>query len=128
MDSRIDPLAALEAVPGEINVLRNAGGIVTEDILRSLLISQRQLGTNQILVMMHTDCRMAGLDEEKERNSIELATGMKLPFALGAFHHLEAQVHASVKRIRETKYLPHRDHVSGAVYDVDSRQLRTIVA
>lgn len=126
MDARVDPLRILEAGPGDLHVIRNAGGIVTDDVLRSLLLSQRYLGTRQVLVMMHTDCGVAGLDDERELDAIERDSGDRPGFALGGFSDLEDRIHSSLEQIRGSRFLPHRDRASGAIYDVVTQEVRKL--
>lgn len=127
MDARVDPLRILGAGIGEMHVIRNAGGIVTEDAIRSLLLSQRKLGTDRVLVMMHTDCGALGLDDERELDEIEADVGQRPAFALGGFTDIEARLRDSVDTLRSIPYLPSTDQVSGAIYDVDTGQLHKVV-
>lgn len=126
MDARVDPIRILNAVPGEIHVIRNAGGLVTDDVLRSLLISQHRLGTRRVLVMMHTDCGMLGLSDDAERDRIAEETGERPPFALGGFRHLEERLAQSVDAVRSSGFLLHTDSVTGAIYDIDQDRLSTV--
>jgi carbonic anhydrase len=126
MDGRIDPLRILALGLGDIHTIRNAGGIVTEDVLRSLLVSQRMLGTTEVLIIMHTDCGLYGLDDAKERAAAEAESNQRIPFEFGAFSDLEARVRASVLATQICRYLPHRDHISGGIYDVDSAVLHRL--
>ena len=126
MDGRIDPLRILALGLGDIHVIRNAGGIVTEDVLRSLLISQRMLGTREVLIIMHTDCGLYELDDAKERAAVEAESNQRIPFELGGFSDIEARVGASVLAAQICRYLPHRDHISGGIYDVDSAVLHRL--
>ena len=126
MDGRIDPLRILALGLGDIHMIRNAGGIVTEDVLRSLLISQRMLGTRQVLIFMHTDCGLAELDDKRERAAAEAETGQRIPFEFGGFTDLEARVRASVLAAQICRYLPHRDRISGGIYDVESAVLHRL--
>ena len=126
MDGRIDPLRILALGLGDIHTIRNAGGIVTEDVLRSLLVSQRMLGTTEVLIIMHTDCGLYGLDDAKERAAAEAESNQRIPFEFGAFSDLEARVRASVLAAQICRYLPHRDHISGGIYDVDSAVLHRL--
>lgn len=123
MDSRVDPIRILNSLPGEIHVIRNAGGVVTDDVLRSLLISQHRMGTRQVMVMMHTDCGMLGLDDDAERDRIARETGERPPFALGGFNKLEERLARSVEEVRSSGFLRHTDSVTGAVYDLDQERL-----
>ena len=128
MDARIDVYAALGLAPGEAHVLRNAGGIVTDDVLRSLAISQRRLGTEAVLLIHHTRCGMEGLDEDALRAELTEAAGEPPPFALGGFASVEDDVRQSIARVRECAYLSHRDAVRGFVIDVETGRLSEVEA
>lgn len=127
MDARVDPIRILNALPGEIHVISNAGGLVTDDVLRSLLISQHRLGTRRVLVMMHTDCGMLGLSDDAERDRIADETGERPPFALGGFERLEERLAQSVDAVRSSGFLRHTDSVTGAIYDIDQDRLSTVL-
>jgi carbonic anhydrase len=126
MDCRVDVAAAIGLQHGDAHVLRNAGGIVTDDVIRSLAISQRKLGTEEVMVVHHTDCGMAKITDDGFRAELEEATGKAPDFPIGAFADVEDSVRESVRRIRESPFVPHRDAVSGHVYDVETHQLREI--
>lgn len=126
MDARLDVLGALGLQPGEAHVLRNAGGAVTDDVIRSLAISQRRLGTREAMLVHHTDCGMQKLDEEGFREELREATGTSPPFAIESFSDLDADVRQSVLRARRSPFLPHRDAIRGFVYDVDTHRLREV--
>jgi carbonic anhydrase len=126
MDARVDPPRILNAMPGEIHVIRNAGGIVTDDVLRSLLISQHRMGTQQVLVMMHTGCGMLGLRDEMESTQITSATGHRPPFSLGGFADLEQRLRESVQTVRSAGFLPHTDKVRGAIYELEQDRLENL--
>jgi carbonic anhydrase len=126
MDGRIDPLRILAMGLGDIHMIRNAGGIVTEDVLRSLLISQRMLGTREVLIFMHTDCGLAQVDDKRERAAAEAELGQRIPFEFWGFTDLEARVRASVLAAQICRYLPHRDRITGGVYDVESAVLHRL--
>lgn len=128
MDCRIDVAAAVGLQQGDAHVLRNAGGIVTDDVIRSLAISQRKLGTREVMVIHHTDCGMEKLDDEEFGAELEAAAGEPPGFPIGAFLDVENAVRESVRRIRESRFLPHRDAVSGYVYEVEAHQLREVVS
>jgi carbonic anhydrase len=128
MDARIDPAAALGLTPGDAHVLRNAGGLVTDDVVRSLAISQHALGTREVMVVQHTGCGMHGLDENALALEIEHSAG-HAPNAnvrFGAFVDLETSVRASVARLRANEMLLHRDRIRGFVYEVQTGRLREI--
>ncbi len=126
MDARIDTLRIFGLGPGEAHILRNAGGLVTDDVLRSLVLSQRALGTREVLLMHHTRCGMLGLDEGELRAQIVAETGAPPPYAFGAFDDLDEAVRSAIARVREHPFLPHRDRVRGFVYDVDTGRLREV--
>ncbi len=126
MDARLDVHRALDLQEGEAHVIRNAGGVVTEDVIRSLLISQRLLGTREVLVIHHTNCGMLTFSDDGLKRQIEADTGLRPPFALEAFPDLEADVRQSMARIEASPFVPHREHVRGFVYDVDSGALREV--
>jgi carbonic anhydrase len=127
MDARIDPVRIFGLQPGDAHVLRNAGGVVTDDMIRSLLLSQRFLGTRAVMVIHHTRCGVLGLAEETVKAQIQAEVGMRPPFALEVFTDLDADVRQSVARIRHSPFLPHRDTVRGFVLDVDDGRLREVV-
>lgn len=126
MDARLDLHRLLGLEPGEAHVIRNAGGVVTEDAIRSLLISQRMLGTREVVLVRHTDCGMLGFRDDEVTAEILEETGIRLPFALGAFAELEQEVRRSLARIRASPFLPHRDRVRGFVYDVRTGRLEEV--
>ncbi|HEX9967446.1 MAG TPA: carbonic anhydrase [Solirubrobacterales bacterium] len=126
MDCRLDVLGALELKLGDAHVLRNAGGIVTDDTIRSLAISQRRLGTREVLLVHHTDCGMQTLDDDAFRAELREAAGADPQFAIGSFADVEEDVRQSVLRVRESPFLPHRDAVRGFVYDVETHRLREV--
>lgn len=125
MDARMDVHRILGLAEGDAHVIRNAGGAVTEDAIRSLLVSQRILGTREVIVIHHTDCGMAGLREEEVAKEIEEETGIVPPFPLGGFADLEQHVRDSVAKIRGNPLLP-VDEVRGFVYDVATGALREV--
>lgn len=118
MDCRIDVWEAFGLESGDANVLRNAGGIVTDDTLRSLVLSQRLLGTREVMVVHHTDCGLHGFDEAAFAATIRAETGTSLPFSMLAFEDVEDDVRTSMQRVRECPFLVDRAHVRGFVYDV----------
>src|SRR5947209_9690266 len=126
MDARINVYEALGLKRGEAHVLRNAGGIVTDDVLRSLAISQRRLGTEAVVLIHHTRCGMEGLDEDALRAELSDAAGTAPSFSLGGFSSAEDDVRRSIELLRECPYLLHRDAVRGFVIDVDSGRLREV--
>lgn len=128
MDCRVDPLAALGLAPGDAHVLRNAGGVVTDDVIRSLAISQRKLGTTSVRLIHHTDCGMLTLTDDSFRAELQDETGMTPPFAIESFADVEEDVRQSILRVSSSPFLLHRDDVRGFVYDVEDRQLREVDA
>lgn len=126
MDARISVHAMLGLAEGDAHVIRNAGGLVTDDTIRSLAISQRKLGTRAVMVIQHTRCGMNGLDEIAFRQELERDTGAEPDWPIGAFADLEQSVRDSVERLRSNPYLVHRDAVRGFVYDVESGRLREV--
>lgn len=128
MDSRLDIFAALGLSEGEAHILRNAGGVVTDDVVRSLAISQRRLGTNEIMLIHHTDCGMQKLTDDGFRAELQQSAGMAPAFAIESFTDVDANVRQSIIRVRRSLFLEHRDRVRGFVYDTDSGQLREVHA
>jgi len=126
MDSRLDVFAALGLRNGEAHVLRNAGGVITDDVIRSLAISQRRLGTREVMLIHHTDCGMQTLTDDGFRDELQEATGVAPAFAIESFTDLEADVRQSILRVRRSPFLLHRDLVRGYAYDVDTHRLREI--
>jgi carbonic anhydrase len=128
MDSRLDVFSALGLGPGEAHVLRNAGGIITDDVIRSLAISQRRLGTREVMLIHHTDCGMQKITDDGFRMELQETTGVSPSFAIESFTDVDADVRQSILRVRRSPFLPHRDVVRGFVYDVDSHRLREVEA
>jgi carbonic anhydrase len=126
MDSRLDVFAALGLGDGEAHVLRNAGGVITDDVIRSLAISQRKLGTREVMLVHHTDCGMQKVTDDGFRAELQDATGISPAFAIESFTDVEADVRQSVLRVRRSAFVPHREGVRGFVYDVDTHRLREV--
>lgn len=126
MDSRIDVFAALGLESGQAHILRNAGGVITDDVIRSLALSQRKLGTREIVLIHHTDCGLAKVTDDGFRAELQDDTGMPPPFAIESFTDVEASVRGSIARVRNSPFLPHRDRVRGFVYDVDTGRLSEV--
>jgi carbonic anhydrase len=124
MDSRIDLFRIFGLDSGEAHILRNAGGLVTDDMLRSLVLSQRLLQTREIILMHHTNCGLHGADEPGLRAAIAADTGELPPYAFGAFEDVDEAVGSAIARVREHPFLPHRDRVRGFVYEVETGHLR----
>jgi carbonic anhydrase len=126
MDSRLDVFAALGLRDGEAHVLRNAGGVITDDVIRSLAISQRKLGTREVMLVHHTDCGMQKITDDGFRAELQDATGVAPAFAVESFADVDADVRQSILRVRRSAFLLHRDQVRGFVYDVDSHRLHEV--
>ena len=126
MDSRLDVFAALGLQHGEAHVLRNAGGVITDDVIRSLAVSQRRLGTREVMLIHHTDCGMQTLSDDGFRAELQEATGVAPAFAIESFSDVDADVRQSILRVRRSPFVPHRDVVRGFVYDVDTHALREV--
>jgi carbonic anhydrase len=128
MDARIDPHRALGLAEGDAHVIRNAGGVANDDAIRSLVVSQRKLGTREIVVILHTGCGMRTFDEEDFRQELEAETGVAPQWETTAFHDpIDDDVRRAVTRLRESPFLPHRDAIRGFVYDVQSGRVREAV-
>lgn len=127
MDSRLDVFDALGLAVGDAHVLRNAGGIVTDDVIRSLALSQRLLGTTAVMLIHHEDCGLQRITDESFRIELKRDAGVAPDFPIGAFTDVEESVRRSIARVVESPFLPHRDEVRGFVYDVDTGELREVV-
>lgn len=126
MDSRLDVFAALGLGDGEAHVLRNAGGVITDDVIRSLAISQRRLGTRDVMLIHHTDCGMLKLTDDGFRTELQETTGVSPAFAIESFKDVDEDVRQSIRRVLTSPFIPHRENVRGFVYDVDTHRLREI--
>jgi len=126
MDARLDVHKILGLQEGEAHVIRNAGGVATDDAIRSLLISQRLLGTEEIILVHHTDCGMLTFKDDDVKAKIESETGIRPPFALEAFSNLDADVRQSIGRIKASPFIPRKDKIRGFVYDVKTGRLREV--
>ena len=127
MDARLDPARALGLEEGDAHVIRNAGGVVSEDAIRSLTISQRLLGTEEIILVHHTDCGMLTFTDAEVKAQIEADTGLRPNFALEAFSDLDDDVRQSIARIKASPFVPKTDSVRGFVYEVETGRLREVV-
>ncbi len=128
MDARIvDPQGVLGFELGDAHVLRNAGAMVSDDMLRSLVLSQRALGTTAVVVMAHTDCGLRKIHDDDLVRELTEETGEAPPFAFGAFFDEEEHVRAQVERVRACPWLPYRDDVRGCVFDVSTGEVRAVV-
>jgi carbonic anhydrase len=126
MDARLNPYGLLGLAEGDAHVIRNAGGVVTDDVIRSLTISQRLLGTNEIVLIHHTGCGMLTFRDDDVKAQIEADTGIRPPFALEAFPDLEADIRQSIARIKASPYLPNKDSVRGFIYEVETGRLAEV--
>ena len=126
MDARLNVYAILGLEDGEAHVIRNAGGVVTDDEIRSLAISQRLLGTREIILIHHTDCGMLTFSDDDFRRAIQNETGIKPPWAAEAFRDLDEDVRQSVARIEASPFLPHKDAIRGFVFDVATGKLNEV--
>ena len=126
MDSRLDVFAALGLGQGEAHVLRNAGGVITDDVIRSLAVSQRRLGTREVMLIHHTDCGMEKITDDGFREELRENTGVAPSFAIESFGDVDADVRQSILRVRRCPFLPHREVIRGFVYDVDTHLLREV--
>lgn len=126
MDARLNVYGMLGLTEGEAHVIRNAGGVVTDDVIRSLTISQRLLGTQDIILIYHTDCGMLTFSDDEVKQQIQEDVGIKPEFALEAFSDLEEDVRQSIRRIQASPFIPHKDSVRGFVYEVETGRLREV--
>src|SRR5580692_9699649 len=126
MDARLDVYRILGLKDGEAHVIRNAGGVITDDEIRSLAISQRLLGTREIILIHHTDCGMLTFTDDDFKRSIQNDTGIKPPWAAEAFGDLEGDVRQSIARIKASPFVPHTDAVRGFVFDVATGKLNEV--
>jgi carbonic anhydrase len=123
MDARLNPYGLLGLSEGDAHVIRNAGGVVTDDEIRSLAISQRLLGTEEIILIHHTDCGMLTFSDDEFRRQVQDDTGIKPEWAAEAFDDLEEDVRQSIARIKSSPFIPRKDSVRGFVYDVRTGRL-----
>ena len=126
MDARLDVYALLGLEPGESHVIRNAGGVVTDDEIRSLAISQRLLGTKEIILIHHTDCGMLTFTDDSFKESIRAETGLRPPWAAEAFSDVDDDVRQSLARIDNSLFIPIKDSVRGFVFDVATGRLNEV--
>jgi carbonic anhydrase len=127
MDARLNPYVLLGLETGEAHVIRNAGGVVTDDVIRSLTISQRELGTQEIVLIHHTRCGLLGFPEQDFKREVEADTGLRPPWAAEGFDDVEADVVQSIARIKASPFIPKKDSVRGFVYEVETGRLREVV-
>jgi carbonic anhydrase len=126
MDARLNVYKILGLDDGDAHVIRNAGGVVSDDAIRSLAISQRLLGTEEIVLIHHTDCGMLTFHDDEFKRSIQKETGIKPEWAAESFDDLDEDVRQSIARIKSSPFIPHTDAVRGFVYDVKTGRLREV--
>lgn len=126
MDARLNPYGLLGLTEGDAHVIRNAGGVITADERRSLAISQRLLGTREIILIHHTDCGMLTFTDDDFKAAIQAETGVKPDWSAEAFADLDEDVRQSIGRIRSDPFIPHTDQVRGFVYEVETGRLREV--
>jgi carbonic anhydrase len=127
MDARLHVSKLLGLTEGDAHIIRNAGGVVTDDEIRSLAISQRLLGTREIILIHHTDCGMLTFKDDDFRHQIEEETGVRPEWAAEAFSDLDSDVRQNIARIKASPFIPHKDSVRGFVYEVETGRMREVV-
>ena len=128
MDARLNVYGMLGLQEGDAHIIQNAGGVITDDEIRSLVISQRLLGTTEIVLIHHTDCGMLTFTDDAVKDQIQADTGIRPAFALESFSDLEGDVRQSMARIQASPFIPHKDAVRGFVYEVETGRLREVAA
>jgi len=128
MDSRMNTFEILGLAHGEAHIIRNAGGVITDDVIRSLCISQRYLGTREVILVHHTDCGLQRVTEDAFKAELEAELGIKPWWALESFSDPYLDTAQSMRRLRMTPFVPHRDAIRGFVYDVDTGVLNEVTA
>src|ERR687898_314544 len=126
MGARLKVYGMLGLEEGDAHVITNAGGVITDDEIRSLTISQRLLGTREIILIHHTDCGMLTFSDEEVKGQIQEEVGMKPHFALESFSDLEEDVRQSIRRIQASPFIPHKKSVRGFIYEVETGRLREV--
>ena len=126
MDARLETGALLGLEEGDAHVIRNAGGVVTDDVIRSLTISQRLLGTREIMLIHHTDCGMMTFTDSELKETIQKETGIRPPFAMDTFSDLEDDVRQSMARVQASPFVVHKDAIRGFVFEVETGRLREV--
>ena len=126
MDSRMDIFEMLGLRHGEAHIIRNAGGVITDDVIRSLCVSQRFLDTREIVLLHHTDCGLQKVDEDDFKREMEAEVGVKPAWSMESFHDPFLDTQQSIRRIHMSPFVLHKDHVRGFVYDVDTGQLHEV--
>ena len=128
MDSRMNIFEMLGLTHGEAHIIRNAGGVITDDVIRSLCLSQRLLGTREVILLHHTDCGLQRVTEDDFKAELEAELGIKPGWSLESFNDPYVDTIQSIRRLRMTPFIPHKDHISGFAYDVDSGVLDEVFA
>jgi carbonic anhydrase len=128
MDARIHPTSLLGLEVGDAHIIRNAGGVITDDVIRSLLISQLLLGTEEIILIHHTDCGMLTFTDDALKRQVQDQIGLKPPFALEAFPDIDEDVRQSIERLEASPFIPRKTSIRGFVYDVNTGGLREVSA
>ena len=126
MDSRMDIFQMLGLNHGDAHIIRNAGGVVTDDVIRSLVLSQRQMGTREIILVHHTNCGLQAIDEAQFKADLEHEVGIKPWWALECFTDPYADTRQSINRLQQSPFVPFKDHISGFVYDVADGRLHEV--
>jgi carbonic anhydrase len=126
MDARIKVFDVFGLAHGEAHILRNAGGVATDDIIRSLAISQRKLGTREVIIMQHTSCGLSMITEDGFKDELEHDTGLRPPWAIEAFRDVKDSVRQSVARVRRSPFVAYRDGVRGFIYNVRTAELTEV--
>jgi carbonic anhydrase len=126
MDARLDVYAMLGLTEGQAHVIRNAGGVATDDAVRSLVISQRLLGTREVILVHHTDCGMLTFRDDELKEQIRADTGIRPPFSLEAFPDPDDDVRQTIARIESSPFIPYKDAIRGYVFEVDTGRLREV--
>jgi carbonic anhydrase len=126
MDARLDVHKILGLKEGDAHVIRNAGGVITDDEIRSLTISQRLLGTREIILIHHTDCGMLTFSDDELKAQIHEDVGLKPHFSMESFSDLEEDVRQSIARIQASPFIPHKQSVRGFIYEVETGRLREV--
>jgi carbonic anhydrase len=127
MDSRMRIFPMLGMTGGEAHVIRNAGGVVTDDVVRSLAISQRLLGTREIMLIHHTDCGLSKTTEDEFKGAVEADTGIRPPWSVEAFTDAAADVRQSIARLTASPFIPHKEAIRGFVFDVHTGRLNEVL-
>jgi carbonic anhydrase len=127
MDARLNPYGLLGLYEGDAHVIRNAGGVITDDEIRSLAISQRLLGTEEVMLIHHTDCGMLTFADDDFRRQVQDDTGIKPEWAAETFSDLDEDVRQSIARIKASPFIPRKDQIRGFVYDVHTGRLREVI-